>query len=82
MHNLSWRITALVEVDVVLAVNPAKPKYDSFIQLISRFKGNYVRIVYAGDLTSMTSLLIMALIVLSPRYSSACLIGYFDEKLK
>jgi len=49
MHNLSWRITALVEVDVVLAVNPAKPKYDSFIQLISRFNGNYIRIVYEAE---------------------------------
>ena len=46
LHKLSWRITALVEGDVVLAVNLAKPKYDSFIQLISRFEGNYVRIVY------------------------------------
>jgi transposase len=46
MHKLSWRITALVEGDVVLAVNLAKPKYDSFIHLISRFEGNYVRIVY------------------------------------
>ena len=46
MHKLSWRITALVEGDVVLAVNLAKPKYDAFKQLISRFEGNYVRIVY------------------------------------
>ena len=46
MHKLFWRITALVEGDVVLAVNLAKPKYDSFMQLISRFEGNYVRIAY------------------------------------
>jgi len=46
MHKLSWRITALVEGDIVLAVNLAQPNYDSFRQLISRFEGNYVRIVY------------------------------------
>lgn len=46
MHKLSWRITALVEGNIVLAVNLAPPSYDSFRQLISRFKGNYVRIVY------------------------------------
>jgi transposase len=46
MHKLSWRITALVEGDVVLAVNLAKPRYDAFKQLISRFEGNYVRIAY------------------------------------
>jgi transposase len=46
MHKLSWRITALVEGDVVLSVNLAKPRYDSFSQLISRFEGNYIRIVY------------------------------------
>jgi transposase len=46
MHKLSWRITALVEGDMVLAVTLAHPTYDSFRQVISRFKGNYVRIVY------------------------------------
>lgn len=46
MHKLSWRMTCLVEGDVVLAVNLAKPRYDSFKRLISRFEGNYVRIVY------------------------------------
>lgn len=66
MHKLSWRITALVEGEIVLAVNLARPKYDSFSQLISRFEGNYVRIVYEagpGVLASTTSLLMMALIV-------------------
>lgn len=46
MHKRSWRITALVEGDIVLAVNLAPPSYDSFMQLLSRFKGNYIRIVY------------------------------------
>jgi transposase len=46
MHKRSWRITALVEGDIVLAVNLAPPSYDSFMQLISRFKGNHIRIVY------------------------------------
>lgn len=46
MHRLFWRITALVEGDIVLAVNLGRPNYDSFRQLIHQFEGNYVRIVY------------------------------------
>jgi transposase len=46
MHKLSWRITALVEGDIILAVNLAPPSYDSFMRLLSRFKGNYIRVVY------------------------------------
>lgn len=46
MHKLSWRITALVEGDIILAVNLAQPSYDSFRKLISRFEGNCLRVVY------------------------------------
>ena len=46
MHKRSWRITALVESDIVLALTLARPEYDSFCKVLSRFKGNYVRIVY------------------------------------
>ena len=54
MHKISWRITALVEGDTVLAITLAKPTYDSFEKILSRFKGNHVRIVYeAGDRKSV-----------------------------
>jgi transposase len=46
MHKRSWQITALVEGDVVLGVSLGQPNYDSFRQLICRFEGNYVRVVY------------------------------------
>ena len=39
MHKISWRITALVEGDTVLAITLAKPTYDSFEKILSRFKG-------------------------------------------
>jgi transposase len=46
MHKISWRITALVEGDTVLAITLAKPNYDTFEKIISCFEGNHVRIVY------------------------------------
>jgi len=46
MHKHSWRITALVEGDIVLAVTLARPSYDSFNKILAQFKGNYVRIAY------------------------------------
>jgi len=46
MHKISWRVTALVEGDIALAITLAKPNYDAFKKIISRFKGNHVRIVY------------------------------------
>ena len=46
MHKISWRITARVEGDTVLAITLARPTYDSFKKILSRFKGNHVRIVY------------------------------------
>jgi transposase len=46
MHKKSWRITALVEGDIVMAVTLARPNYDSFKKLLVQFLGNYVRIVY------------------------------------
>ena len=46
MHKISWRITALVEGDTVLAMTLARPTYGSFKKVLSRFKGNHVRIVY------------------------------------
>ena len=42
IHKLFWPITALVEGDIVLAVTLAKPKYDSFKHLISRFDVQFV----------------------------------------
>ena len=46
MHKISWRITALVEGDTVLAITLANPSYDTFRKTISRFEGNHVRIAY------------------------------------
>ncbi|UCG14079.1 MAG: hypothetical protein JSU72_06315 [Deltaproteobacteria bacterium] len=46
MHKHSWRITALVEGDVVLAVTLGRPSYESFKKILAQFKGNYVRIAY------------------------------------
>jgi hypothetical protein len=52
MHKISWRITARVEGDTILAITLARPTYDSFEKILSRFKGNHVRIVYeAGPAT-------------------------------
>ena len=46
MHRQSWRITALVEGDIVLAVTLARPNYNSFKKILAQFKGSYVRIAY------------------------------------
>jgi len=46
MHKRFWHITALVEGDIVLALTLSRPNYDSFMQIISKFVGNYLRIVY------------------------------------
>ena len=46
MHKRSWRITALVEGDIVMAVTLARPNYNSFKKILAQFKGNYVRIAY------------------------------------
>jgi transposase len=46
MHKFSWRITALVEGEIVMAITLAKPSYDSFKNILSQFKGSCVRIFY------------------------------------
>ena len=46
MHKISWKVTALVEGDTVLAITLANPNYDTFTKIISRFKRNHVRIAY------------------------------------
>jgi transposase len=46
LHKASWRITALVDGDIVMAITLARPKYDSFKKLLTQFKGNHLRIVY------------------------------------
>ena len=46
MHKRSWRITALIEGDVVMAVTLARPKYDSFKKLLAQFEGNTIRVAY------------------------------------
>jgi len=46
MHKLSWRITALVEGDIILAVTLSRPNYAAFRKILSQFKGGLVRVVY------------------------------------
>jgi transposase len=46
MHKRSWRITALVEGDIVMAITLSTPTDNAFKKVLDRFKGNYVRIVY------------------------------------
>lgn len=46
MHKRSWRITALVEGDIVMAVTLGMPKYDSLKKLFAQFEGNTIRVVY------------------------------------
>jgi len=46
MHKISWRVTALVEGDIVLGITLARPTYEVFKKIISRFEGNHVRVAY------------------------------------
>ncbi len=46
IHKKSWRITALVEEEIVMAITLSRPNYDSFRKVLARFKGNHVRIAY------------------------------------
>ena len=46
MHKHSWRITAVVQGDIVLALTLGRPNYDAFKKILSQFKGNSVRIAY------------------------------------
>jgi hypothetical protein len=39
IHKLFWRITALIEGDIVLAVTLARPAYDSFKRLLAQLHG-------------------------------------------
>ena len=46
IHKVSWRVTELVEGEVIFTGTLAKSNYDSFRKLLVRFEGNYVRIAY------------------------------------
>lgn len=46
MHKRSWRITALVDGDIVMAMTFGRPKYDSLKKLFAEFEGNTIRVVY------------------------------------
>jgi hypothetical protein len=39
MHKHSWRITALVEGEMVFTGTISRPNYDSFRKLLARFTG-------------------------------------------
>lgn len=45
-HKSFWRITALVETQVVMAITLVNPKYKTFKKILSQFEGNYLRIAY------------------------------------
>jgi len=45
MHKRSWRITALVDGDIVMAVRLGMPKYDSLKKVFAQFEGNTIRVV-------------------------------------
>ena len=40
MQKRSWKITALVEGDIVMAITLSKPTYDTFRKVLVQFKGN------------------------------------------
>jgi len=40
VHKRSWRITALVQGDIVMAITLSKPTYDAFKKVFVQFKGN------------------------------------------
>ncbi len=46
MQKQSWRITALFEGNIVMALTLARPNYNSFKKILAQFKGNYLRIAY------------------------------------
>lgn len=45
-HKHCWRITALVEGNMVISATLARPTHNSFMRLLAQLKGNYVRIAY------------------------------------
>jgi len=49
MHKRSWHITALADGEIVLTVTLSKPNYDAFKKILSRFRGNCIRIVYEAS---------------------------------
>ena len=67
MHKTSWRITALVEGDIVMAATLASPKYDFFKNSLPSLKVIPCTLctkLALANLTYMTGLLLMALTVL------------------
>jgi transposase len=46
LHKAFWRITAVVETEVIMAFTLVNPKYSAFKKILSQFEGNYVRIAY------------------------------------
>ena len=57
MHKRSWRITALVEGDIVMAITLSKPTYDAVKKVLARFKGNKVRSIFTNYGVIFTSTL-------------------------
>lgn len=46
MHKRSWRVTAMVEATIVLAVTLSRPNYAGFKKLLTQFDGNTLRVAY------------------------------------
>ena len=50
MHKHSWRITGLVEGNMVMSATLARPTHNSFMRFLAQFRGTYVRIAYEAGL--------------------------------
>jgi hypothetical protein len=50
VHKLSWRITAVSDGEVVMAVTMSKPTYSAFKKLLGSFKDSTVRVAYEAGL--------------------------------
>jgi transposase len=49
VHKLSWRITALSDGEVVMAVTLSRPTYKGFKKLLAPFKDSTVRVAYEAS---------------------------------
>ena len=46
VHKLSWRVTAVSDGEVIMAVTLSRPTYEGFKKLLAPFKDSTVKVVY------------------------------------
>ena len=46
VHKASWRLTAVGSGEIILALTISQPRYDKLKKILTRFKGNTVRVAY------------------------------------